>query len=212
MLIDASLFFSREEPAPWPQLSGHGCFIRGARHSGKTSFAFQAAVNTAQNGGRVVVLCREHVLYMKMPQPFTPLGSLDEDALLRIEFMYVDSFPDAFRELGAWSTPDDVPALLLLDDDSFTDAGDTRRTAQVLSALENVHAWITRCGRCFHYVFVSNSFPEIWQGAELPFAAFPLVCFLFGSTGSVSVQTTVGDMSEPKPLRLSWHNGLCMEK
>ncbi|RNF26395.1 uncharacterized protein Tco025E_01256 [Trypanosoma conorhini] len=212
MSMDAALFFPRDAAPPWRHLCGHGCFIRGARRSGKTSFAFQAAVNTVRGGGRAVVLCQEHVLYSKMPRPFTPLGDLDEAALLRMEFLYVESLADAFREVAAWSTPEDAPALVILDDDSFADAGDARRTAQMLSALENVHAWLTRCGRCFHYVLVSNSFPERGQGVELPFAAFPLLCLLFGSAGSVSVQTLEDDTAEAKPLRLAWHDGLLLEK
>ncbi|RNF11041.1 hypothetical protein TraAM80_01168 [Trypanosoma rangeli] len=210
--MDVTLFLPRDEAPPWRHVCGHGCLIRGARHSGKTSFAFQAAVSTVRDGSRVMVLCQEHVLYSKMPRPFTPLGDLDEAALLRMEFLYVDSLADTLREVAAWSTPDEAPALVLIDDDSFTDAGEVCQTAQTLSALENVHAWLTRCGRCFHYVFVSNSFPERGQGVELPFAAFPLVCFLFGSAGTVSVQTLEGDISEAKSLRLAWHDGLVLEK
>ncbi|KEG09389.1 hypothetical protein DQ04_05301030 [Trypanosoma grayi] len=211
MPVDVSMFLERNASAPTPRLPGHGCFIRGARRRGKTSFAFQAAVNTVQDGARAVVLCQEHVLYSKMPQPFTPLTMLDEAALRRIEFVYVESLADVVREVGGWSTPHEAPALVLVDDDSLTDAGDVRRTAQVLSALENVHEWLTRIGQVFHYVLVSNSFAERQQSVELPFAAFPLVNALFGSAGTVSLQPTQSEMTQMKPLRLEWRDGLVLQ-
>ncbi|ORC84772.1 uncharacterized protein TM35_000411420, partial [Trypanosoma theileri] len=198
----------------------------GARHSGKTSFAFQSAVNSALEGRRVIVMCCEHVLCSKLPQPLTPLCNLDKTALGRIEFVYVESIAEVVRELSTWMTPQDVPALVIVDDDSFTDAGDARRTAQLLAALENVYEWMTRhanthtngtsavgssaVGVRFHYVLVSNNFPERSQGAELPFSAFPLVCIYVGSTGSVVVHTMETDRTEVRPLQLEWDNGLIL--
>nr|CCC94616.1 unnamed protein product [Trypanosoma congolense IL3000] len=210
MSFDISRFLPKGTATVPTLLSSHGCFICGPRSCGKTSFAFQAVVNTVQDGGRVVVLCQEFVLYAKMPRPFTPLEQLGEELLSRIEFAYLTSTADVVRELGRWIELGDVPALVLIDDDSFSDAGDVRHTALMLSMLENVYAWVERNGGIFHYLFVSSSYPVSSVRENLPLGAFPLAWFNFTSGGTVYVAAKGLAPSAARPLVLEWREGLVL--
>ncbi|KAG8339283.1 hypothetical protein ERJ75_000360300 [Trypanosoma vivax] len=209
MTVDMSLFLP---VGTAPQLNGNGCIVHGARQSGKTSFAFQAVMTTVRNGGRVVVFCREQALYAKMPQPFTSWQELSDLALSRIEFAYVSSIAGVVQEVGSWLSANSVPTLLLVDDDGFADAGDVRRVALLLSMMENIVEWLGCFGQTFHYVLVTNSLPEWNLPEELPLAPFPLVWFLFTSSGSIHVRTKGVTENQFGPLLVSWDGRLILLK
>ncbi|CBZ36450.1 hypothetical protein, conserved [Leishmania donovani] len=227
--LDAGIFFPEGSRPPQP-LHGHGFLLHGARAVGKTSLAFQAAINTVQRaGGSVVVLCQESTLYAKVPQPFTPLSSLSESALGHIEFIYVEGWTAALREMMGFRTTRAVPALLIVDDDGFevTVPADGRgkrsgqyldflvdtAAASCLSYLENLHDWMTRHDRPFFYILVTNHLPESATQLSLPYAAFPLVNVWVGASGTVQITTTqAGGTAEvvSPPAYLTWQNGLRM--
>ncbi|KAG5471925.1 hypothetical protein CUR178_02590 [Leishmania enriettii] len=228
--VDPGVFFP-EGSRPPQSLRGHGFLLHGARAVGKTSLAFQAAINTVQcAGGSVVVLCQESSLYAKVPQPFTPLSSLSESALGRIEFIYVESWTAALREMMGFRTTKAVPTLVLVDDDGFdvTAATDrcgkragqhrdvlfTSAIASCLSYLEGLHDWMTGHGRAFFYVVVTNRLPQCATPLPLPYAAFPLVSVWIGASGTVQITPTVADRAAaavaPPLAYLTWQNGLCM--
>lgn len=194
-MVDFSVFFPsgtrRSEP-----LKGGGFLLHGPRSSGKTSFAFQAAVNTVLAGGSVVALCHEHGVYRKVPEPFTPLTSLDHEALHRLEFAYVTDWKGALRELmamddevvanEAWRRrrgPADAegatdegarssaPQLVLVDDDGFT--MDEMWAAQCFSYLDSMYQRSLRCGR-----------DSRLEGNQLPPFMYIVVCNAAELTGS----------------------------
>lgn len=209
MSLDISRFLPKEINAPPTPLVAHGCFIHGPRSCGKTSFAFQAVINTVVGEEeRVIILCQEHVLYEKMPKPFTPLEELNEDALTRIEFAYLSSMADVVRELSSWTVGSSLPALVVVDDEAFLDAGDERLTAVMLSMLENVSAWAKQFNGVFHYIVVTNSYPDRGLREKLPFATFPLIWFTFGSVGSVQVAVAGTSQVSTHPLMLEWRDSL----
>ncbi|EPY33537.1 hypothetical protein AGDE_04056 [Angomonas deanei] len=184
--MDFSVFFEKGTYSPAP-LQGNGFFVSGARSCGKTSFTFQAVINTILDGGSVLVLCSESSIYSKVPQPFVPLASLPEEALQRIEFIYINRWSEAVEELAMFDKVDEVPSLIVVDDDEFADAaeeGNTRSTANIggvgvplcLSYLENMKQWRQRNGKPFFYIAVSNTIcvSEV-HALPLPYAVFPLV-------------------------------------
>ncbi|KAG5471275.1 hypothetical protein LSCM1_01348 [Leishmania martiniquensis] len=230
--VDPGVFFP-EGSRPAQPLHGHGFLLHGARAVGKTSLAFQAAINTVQcAGGSVVVLCQESALYAKVPQPFTPLSTLSEAALGRIEFIYVESWTAALREMMGFRTTRAVPTLVLVDDDGFevTATADRRSKragqnsevlftsaiASCLSYLENVHEWMNAHSRVFFYVLVTNHLPESATQLSLPYSAFPLVSVWIGASGTVHITPTTADRAaagaapSPPPAYLTWRNRLCM--
>ncbi|KPA73939.1 putative mitochondrial hypothetical protein [Leptomonas pyrrhocoris] len=224
-MLDAAVFFE-EGRRPSQPLRGHGFLLHGARASGKTSLAFQAAINTVQREGergQVVVLCQESAFYAKVPVPFTPLGALSPSELGRIEFVYVESWSAALRELMELRTLHAVPPLLLIDDDGFevetpsarlgrsgqhADVLTSTAAAACLSYLENIHDWITRNRRPFSYVLVTNALPESATRLALPYAAFPLVSVWVGASGVVQVTPVPCDPTVIAPAYLTWRNGL----
>lgn len=229
-MVDFNVFFPEGARLPQP-LQGHGFLIHGARASGKTSLAYEAAIQTVRAGGQVVVLCVESALYAKVPQPFTPLKSLPQSVLSRIEFIYVDGWSTALRELMAFRLVREVPELLLIDDDGFTEANVARLAerppsgfgfkdhsmlhrglpasmAACLSFLENMYSWVTRNGRSVFYTVVTNDVPDGSTQLPLPFTAFPLVNVWFGASGLVQVTPSVGDPAVVKPVQLCWDRGL----
>ncbi|CBZ29103.1 conserved hypothetical protein [Leishmania mexicana MHOM/GT/2001/U1103] len=227
--LDPGIFFPEGSRPPQP-LYGHGFLLHGARAVGKTSLAFQAAINTVQRtSGSVVVLCQESTLYAKAPQPFTPLSSLSESALGRIEFIYVEGWTAVLREMMGFHTTRAVPTLLLVDDDGFevTVAADRRgkrsgqhpdvlvdtAAASCLSYLENLHDWMTRHDRPFFCVLVTNHLPEPATQLPLPYATFPLVNVWVGASATVQITTTqacgAAEVVSP-PAYLTWQNGLRM--
>lgn len=186
MPLDFSDFFPAGVRPPQPML-GHGYLIHGARSCGKTSLAFQAAVNCVLGGGRVLVICQESSVYAKVPRPFVPLSSLPEEALTRMEFVYADCWPAAFREVAvATRRRASLPDLVLIDDDGMAmedlgapasaaagttagpelrpgasrghRAGGINSIAQCFSLLENITEWLShRNGRQFTYIVTTNS-------------------------------------------------------
>ncbi|KAK7195145.1 hypothetical protein NESM_000438700 [Novymonas esmeraldas] len=228
--LDAGVFFPVGSRPPQP-LRGHGFLVHGARAAGKTSLAFQAAINTVLYGGgdsessSVVVLCQESAFYTKVPQPFTPLGSLAESALNRIEFIYVESWTAALREMMGFRTTRAVPTLVLVDDDGFEVAAPAERgggrggqhpevvaaaaAASCLSYLESLHQWVSRHGRAFFYVLVTNQLPESATQLSLPYAAFPVVNVWVGASGAVHITPTPADTAAATaPTHITWMNGL----
>ncbi|KPI90318.1 hypothetical protein ABL78_0545 [Leptomonas seymouri] len=224
-IVDAAVFFE-EGRRPSQPLQGHGFLLHGARSSGKTSLAFQAAINAVQraHGSEgVVVLCQESAFYAKVPVPFTPLNSLSESALGRIEFVYVESWHMALRELMELRVIRAVPPLLLIDDDGFEVEAASRRdgksgqhadvlastaAAACLSYLENVHDWMARNQRPFSYILVTNRLPESATRLPLPYAAFPLVSVWVGASGVVQVTPMPCDATVVAPAYVTWRNGL----
>lgn len=225
--LDAAALF-REGSRPSQPLHGHGFLVHGARASGKTSLAFQAVVNTVQRNdtGHVVVLCQESAFYAKVPVPFTPLNSLPESALGRIEFVYVESWSGVLRELLELRTTQSVPPLLLIDDDGFVLEAPTQRggrsgqhsdvltstaAAACLSYLENMHDWMTRNARCFSYVLVTNQLPESATQLALPYAAFPVVNVWVGASGVVQITPMPSDGAVVAPAYIAWRSGLQLQ-
>lgn len=213
--MDWSLFFEQGRVAPQP-LHGHGVLIHGARQSGKTSFAFQAAVNTVLAGGRATILCEESALNAKLPQPFVSLSALPEAALQRMEFVYVNGWGSALMELMGWTSTRDVPSLLLIDDDGFTEetAGRANHTthamALCLSFVENLWDWVSRRGGRLMYAVVTNAFPDYSGRLPLPFTAFPVVSVQFeGMSGVIRVTPMPEDTADPPLTKVTWaNNGL----
>lgn len=76
-----------------------GVIVRGATASacGKSSFAFQAAMNISRSGGVAHVLCHEGSLVRKMPTPRSPLESASAEQLERIQFTYCSSLAQVRR-------------------------------------------------------------------------------------------------------------------
>ncbi|KAG5497521.1 hypothetical protein JKF63_03785 [Porcisia hertigi] len=225
--LDAGIFFPKGS-RPSQALRGHGFLLHGARAVGKTSLAFQAVINTVQcAGGSAVVLCQESTLYAKVPQPFTPLSSLSESDLGRIEFIYVEGWTAALREMMGFRTTRMVPTLVLIDDDGFEVTAPADRfgkrvgphpdvlvataVASCLSYLENIQDWMSRNGRSFFYVVVTNQIPDSCTELALPYAAFPLVNMWIGASGTLQITPIPGDDAAalaPPPVYLTWKNGL----
>ena len=96
-------------------LFGNGILLYGSSGSGKSSLAFQCALNCAaghapsiasptrdlDNVGqvhpRVVVCCHRSVPHTKAPKPQSSMDALDEETLDRIEFVYVETLADVRR-------------------------------------------------------------------------------------------------------------------
>lgn len=222
--LDAAVFF-QQGSRPSQLLSGHGFLVHGARASGKTSLAFQAAINAVHSGDHVVVLCHESSFYAKVPAPFTPLNTLSEAALGRIEFVYVERWSGALRELMELRTTRAVPPLLLIDDDGFetaaaaasqrggrsgqqADVQAAAAAAATLSYVENVYDWMLRNGRGFAYIVVTNGLSESATQLALPYAAFPLVSVWVGASGVVQVTPLPADTTAVAPAYVTWRNGL----
>lgn len=223
--LDAAVFFE-EGSRPSQPLMGHGFIVHGARASGKTSLAFQAAISTAQRGcddQYVMVLCNESAFYAKVPAPFTPLSSLTDSALSRIVFVYVESWKAVLRELMELRSTQDVPSLLMIDDDGLEVEAPSRQNgragqhagvfastaaASCLSFLENVHAWMSRHRKPFSYLLVTNQLPESATQLALPYAAFPLVNVWVGASGVVEITPTPSDDVVVPPAYITWLNGL----
>lgn len=225
--LDAAAFF-QEGSRPSQPLQGHGCLVHGARASGKTSLAFQAAINAIRRSGDdapvvVVVFCQEAAFYAKVPVPFTPLSTLTESALGQIEFVYVESWSGVLRELMELRTTRAVPPLLLIDDDGFeldtaarrggrngqhADVLTSTAAAACLSYLENIQNWMSRSAQTFSYIVVTNELPESATQLPLPYAAFPLVNVWVGASGVVRITPIPTDTTVVAPAYVTWRNGL----
>lgn len=226
--LDAAVFFPAGRRPSQP-LQGHGALVHGARAVGKTSLAFEAAVNTVLSGGSVVVLCKEAALYAKLPQPFTPLRSLSAAALGRLDFIYVDGWTAALREMMTFRTTRAVPTMALIDEDGFDVApapADRREgragqrpellqataAAACLSYLSNLHDWMTRQSRPFFYVVATNELPESASQLSLPYTAFPLVDVWVGASGVVEITPVAAERAVVvvAPAYIAWRDGLCL--
>lgn len=213
-MLDVNIFFPPGSRAPHT-LEGHGFFLYGGRRCGKTSLVFQASVNCVLSGGRVVVLCHEAVLAAKLPKPFTRLTAVPEEALQRIEFIYVDSWTTVTRELMALSQLQEAPSLIIVDDDGFSEdvvkrdrTPGPKAVAQGLSFMDNYWDWMHRNGRDFTYVVVTNRLADSAGRLGLPYTAFPLVHLYVSSTGLVEVTPTAADRSPIEVVSLRWADGL----
>lgn len=224
--LDAAIFFQRGSRPSQP-LRGHGFLLHGARAAGKTSLAFQAAINTVLDGGHVVVLCHESAFYAKVPVPFTPLHTLTEAALGCIEFVYVESWTGVLKELMELRHCSTVPPLLLVDDDGFeaeapsqhggrsgqhADVVTATAAAACLSYLENIHDWMARNAKSFAYVVVTNQLTESATQLALPYAAFPLVNVWVGASGVVQMTPVPSDAAVVAPAYVTWRNGLQLQQ
>ena len=136
-LIDARDFFDpeaiarRQQQASTradPRLFGACGLVHGKPGSGKSSLAFQFALNVAvgrsfsvaagANGGgrnsgnattgdvrggapaRVVILCSKSACNSKPPKPQSPMQQFHQDDLTRIEYTYVNTLSDVRRQLA----------------------------------------------------------------------------------------------------------------
>lgn len=193
-------------------LRGSGVVIRGAPHSGKSSLAFQAAINVAQRGERVLVICHEQILYTKVPRPFTPLDSVDSQSLALIEFVYVTSFGTALAQLAKLPVVD-FPSLIVVDNDGidgFSPASQATATSVLLSALMNVSDWRRRCMPAGSFFFVyadHHHHPACVDNAisdASPAGAFPIVTIDVSANGVVSVRPIPGDHVVVNRILVSW--------
>jgi hypothetical protein len=111
-MIDMNDFFELG-PGEGRLLEGRGVLLCGAAQSGKSSLAFQCALNhaTGRGGGgaepgqrRAVIIGHRSNLDSKAPKLQTPLEELDEEVLACIEFRYVTNLRGVRQccaELGA---------------------------------------------------------------------------------------------------------------
>ncbi|EPY36454.1 hypothetical protein STCU_00573 [Strigomonas culicis] len=221
-MLDFSDFFKK---GSWPSvpLKGNGYFVSGARACGKTSFAFQVAVNCVLDGGIALVICTEASVHAKVPRPFVKLEDLPASALERIQFLYVDSWASAAHELMELSAADEIPSFIMIDDDGFADGADAAAPARAppslgsaslalcLSCLENVGDWLARNRRPLSYAVVSNTAcADHMRRLPLPLGAFPLVHVWMGASGTVQVTPVAADDRVVEMCALRWRDGLCL--
>lgn len=216
-------------------LQGSGYYFYGVRRGGKSSFAFQAAINTVLDGGTVLALCHEQCVSRKVPQPFTSLAALSMEELNRLEFAYVSDWESAIKELldideSGSEDENYIPDLIILEDDGwnsvpiFTGYGEGDRRsrglldglrATCLSILVNLRNRMLRSRRNFTFIVVSNHEPGIDYGGgldrrlELPLSNFPLVHVQFSGTGVVHVIPLACDTKATiNSFSLEWNDGL----
>lgn len=228
MMLDLANLLVKTPDSPSCPLLGNGFCVYGSRQCGKTSFGFQAAVNTVLEGGNVVVICSENQIFNKQPCPFTPLSSLSEQVLNNIEFIYADDWEKALRELLLMKSMADVPSLILIDDGGWTAVREKKtvqdRVALALSVLHNISDWMTRNGRPFYYVVVTNAVAADDTSARgstmssreanaaierpaLPLGAFPTVFLHMDACGTVCVFPVPTDTVRVDPIRTTWGEG-----
>eukprot|EP00796_Vickermania_ingenoplastis_P009460 gene9460-6642_t len=197
-MVDFSDFFPAGTRESEPLL-GSGFILFGPRSTGKSSFAFQAAVNVVLRGGSVIVLCHETCIYRKVPRPFTPLSSLSAEELQRLEFAYVSDWTAALEhlmEMDAQAESCGLPDLVLLEDDSFpSDPRSPLLAAHCASYAEGVAARLSGGGaQRFYYILVLNAAEPGPAGRlELPLSALPAVQVRFTLSGVVHVAPVAGD-------------------
>lgn len=226
-MLNLTVFF----PSGWRTeqiFLGSGYFVYGARSAGKSSFVFQAAINTVLGGGTVLVLCHEQCVSQKVPQPFTALTTLTDEQLNRLEFAYVSDWESAIKELLDMDekTSDDdgcMPDMIIVEDEGWYNANskdnrysrgmvDSQR-ATFLSILENVRNRLALSGRDLTFVVVSNDVPLEYTGVEnkleLPLSNFPFVEVRFASCGLVKVVPLPSDTTaRTTSFSLLWKDGL----
>lgn len=223
-MLDFSEFFKK---GTWPSvpLQGNGFFLSGARACGKTSFAFQVVINCVLEGGTALVICRETSMQAKLPKPFVKLEEIPVSALDRIQFLYVESWTDAAQEVMDFSATDEIPSIILIDDDGFDDsveANTANRTASsasggssalplCLSCLDNMKDWFARSQLPLVYMVVSNTaYADHMRRLPLPLGAFPVVHIWMGASGTVQVTPVAADSSVIEVFSLQWKDGLCL--
>lgn len=118
-----------------------GVLITGPPRSGRSSLALQCAVSAATAGSHVVYLCAEDNMLQRLPKSQVPLEELPPDALARIEFHYVHSLADVRGFVATVLAECPTPAVIVVDDDQFTDAGDRGDAAKTLAALAHAVGW-----------------------------------------------------------------------
>lgn len=225
MKLDFSLFFPPGVRASEP-LCGSGFFLYGPRGVGKSSFAYQAAVNTVLAGGTVVVMCHEHNVSRRVPMPFTPISSLSRDELRRLEFMYVNDWAAALTELWNMESSRSVPDVILIDDEGFGLVVDGARNpmmaaANCLSYCLNMRERLggssspgdlgSNGKKALTFIVISNAIGG--DGLELPLTALPMVQVRFTVSGFVHVLPLPCDMEATvEPFSLGWNelSGLCL--
>lgn len=227
VMLDLSNFFKK---GTWPSvpLKGNGFFLSGARGCGKTSFAFQVAINCVLDGGTALVICREASMQAKLPKPFVKLEEIPVNMLDRIQFIYVEDWSAAAQELMELSAKDEVPSVIVIDDDGFdaaaADASTATRTTSssssslgspslslCLSCLENVKDWFSRNHLPLSYVVVSNTaYADHMRRLPLPLGAFPVVHIWMGASGTVQVTPVAADTTAVDVFSLQWRDGLCL--
>jgi hypothetical protein len=141
--------------------SEDGAIVTGAPRSGKSSIGFQAAINAALQGCRVVYFCKESALGSKLPRPLVALEDLSTEALQRIEFNYIETLAHVRQYCAtlllehsqsssdgsppsagtALTSRADLPALLIVDDDDVVDAQERLGVARTLAVLTDTIAW-----------------------------------------------------------------------
>lgn len=226
-MLNLAVFF----PSGWrteQSFQGSGYFVYGARSAGKSSFVFQAAINTVLGGGTVLVLCHEQCVSQKVPQPFTALTSLTDEQLNRLEFAYVSDWESGIKELldmDEKASEDDgcMPDTIIVEDEGWYNINskgnrysrgvvDSQR-ATFFSVLENIRNRLTLSGKDLTFIVVSNDIPLEYTGVEhkleLPLSNFPFVEVRFSPSGLVKVIPLPSDTTgRIASFSLQWKDGL----
>lgn len=166
-------------------VQGEGLVIAGMPRTGKSSLAFQCALEHAFLGKRVMIFCCRSVAYAKLPQPQCDISTVDEGVLGRIEFTYVSSLKDVRRAcaeslgltsgertaVGKDSNNSSDPSVIVVEDDGLEDSHDKASAMKTLAVLSNTVQWIRteRMSSCF-YVFVTNCVSSAFAPEKEPHA------------------------------------------
>jgi hypothetical protein len=191
-----------------PTVAGcRGLVITGVPRAGKSSLAFQAAVDHARRGRRVVVLCQQAAMYAKMPRPQRDVDELGEATLVLIEFVYVAGLTDVRRHCAANFDHDPTaadggvpfPSLVVVEDDGLDDAADRLEATKTIACVDAAVAWArdtlpaaagaaAGAAAASSFVYVSNA----------PFAAPPATLPLMVARAAPLRLTCVLDDAPPQ--------------
>lgn len=190
-------------------MHGSGFLLYGARSSGKSSFAFQAVLNTVISGGSVVVLCNKEKVQKSSPKPFTRLETLSEEESDRITTIYVLKVSEALTELKALYVESQIPDLVVFDDGDCTIEDTEMDLAECVSFIELMREkLLSEKERELRYIIVTNSLPFYMAEVPFPLSIAPLVQIRFINS-KIVVKPLPGDTeSETTTILVQWNNGL----
>lgn len=142
-----------------------GAVLTGPTRSGKSSLALQYCISEALRGNRTKLLCHANSLRARMPRPQCSLGDLEEEVLLRIEFIYVSSFAELCQALGAIMCEGGSAGVVVVEDSEFESVTDSRPVAAALGLLALASRFLKSS---FLYV---HSGPQVRDLSQFPWAA-----------------------------------------
>lgn len=141
-----------------------GVVVAGPARSGKSSVAFQSAINAVLRGHHALILAHPATAQARRPmRPVTAVDTLPTDALERLDFAYTATAKACCQALASIGTSLDggaVPHTIVVDYDTMEDREDPLPLAKLLALLANTVAFtrqaLSHCSADFspHFVIV----------------------------------------------------------